>query len=189
MRLEQAIRPFVNAPRADEAATRERCRRDATDARPARMHAFVPGAVGAVFRYGGRGAARETLREGELLRIEVEQFARRHRAAEVPGDAGGVIPPDVHQAVRRDAHARGDFNGQCVGGEHILAGGIDMFAHAQRAGKRAATGMHDCARMRVVVIESMRENAVQQHRIAQRQFHAHADNGILASLGNTEQSG
>ena len=48
VRAEQPVRAFVNAPRADKAAARERGGGDAADPGPARMHALVPCAVGAV---------------------------------------------------------------------------------------------------------------------------------------------
>jgi hypothetical protein len=72
VRTKQAVRAFVNATRADEAAARERGCGYAAHTRPSPVHTLVPGAVSAMFGHRRRRAAGESLRKHQFLRAEVE---------------------------------------------------------------------------------------------------------------------
>jgi hypothetical protein len=56
---------------------------------------------------------------------------------------------------------------QHVGCNEIGARGIHFFTDAERTRERTAARVHDRSRVRIVVIEPMREDAVEQHGVTQ----------------------
>ena len=188
VRAEQAVRAFVDFSGADETAAREARRRDAAHARPPGMHALVPCAVGAVLGQRRCSAAGKPLRHDHLLRVKVEEPPCHHHAAEMAGDAGRLKARSVHHALGRDANACGDFDTEDVGRQQVATARAHVLTEPKRARKGTAGGMHDRARMRVVVVQSVGENAIEQHRVAQRQPDRHADHRLAAILGNALQT-
>jgi len=93
----------------------------------------------------------------------------------MPGDASGVVTRLEQGAVGRDAEAGRDFDCDQVGGEQILAAAIEKFGEAQRTREGGGARMYRPAWMRIVVIEPVREYAVHDHGVFQRQSGAHAD--------------
>jgi hypothetical protein len=81
-----------------------------------------------------------------------------------------------------DPDTRRDIDAECVRGDELRAARADFLGEPERTGKSAAARVHDRTGMRVVVIEAVREDTVQQHRVAQRQPDRHADHGVSAGL-------
>ena len=187
--LEQAEAPLVGAHRALEAVRREARRRQSAGGRPARMETLGPGAVLEELHAAGGHAEREALGVGQRARVVVLKVARGQRRAEHADDACGMEADLLPPAPRVLADARIGLHGEQVGAERARAARAGLPAGREHHRQRARGGVHDARRVRVVVIEAVDQDAVQQRRVAQRPAFAHADQHVFAAAGERADAG
>ena len=107
----------------------------------------------------------------------------------MPHDSSGVKADLVHRAVRGEAETRRDLDAERVREEKIAAIAVDMLAHRQHTRKCTRARMHRTDGMRVVVIETVREHAVHQRGVLERQSLRHADHSAARAVGERAETG
>jgi hypothetical protein len=85
----------------------------------------------------------------------------------------------VKRAFGRRCDAYDVFDAEYVGSQQVAPWPIELFTNAQRAYQCRHRRMQDSAQMRIIVVESVDQHAVHQHRIAQRQPFGHADDRAI----------
>src|SRR5262245_42461151 len=90
MRFEQPEAALVSPGRAQEPASRERCRGDASDASPTRMEALGPSSLLQKDLHAARCRRSDALRAHKRVAIETKQTSRHQGSAEMGDDAGGM---------------------------------------------------------------------------------------------------
>src|SRR5262249_46004785 len=110
---------------------------------------------------GGLGAG-DAERPDHLLLVQAQQLTGRRRGAENPGGAGDVPADVVMRGVDRVADAALGFYAEDEGVQEVAAADRTMLGQSEdRRGDRAGR-MDDGFQMRVVEVEDMAGNAVEQ---------------------------
>ena len=168
MRLEQSEPALVDPFRRLEPVLRQARRSDRADRGPPRMEPFGPGAGFQKYLDSRGRAARNALRSHELRLVQSVEPPDSQRRREMRDDPGGVKADVVESAIYRCTKTNAAFHPHDIGGEKILAGGVDAFGDAENGGKTGRGRMQQAGHVRVVEIETMDEHAIHQRGIAQR---------------------
>ena len=161
---EQAVSAFEDRARSGHAGPRQPCRMKAAVRAPAGVHRLYGRALADELEQAGRHAAGEPERVDELALVELEQQARGDRGAERRGDARGVEPLGMKAAARGQSHPHRALEAEDDGPEQLRAGGAGPFGGGQARGNHRRARMQDRARMGVVIVLGMREEAVDEGR-------------------------
>ena len=143
------------------------------------MEALGPGAVGEEFEAAGGGAEREPLRMNERGSAEAGELSGGDRAAEDAGDAGRMESDLVEPALGDHPDTGRHLDAGDEGREKIATRGAGFGADGKHGRQQARAHVHDAGDMRVVVVEAMDEDAVDQRRVAGAEPQAGADDGAL----------
>ena len=112
---------------------------------------------------------RDALRVGEPFRVEPEQLAAGERRRERADEAGGMEAALVEAALRHLRESRAALEAGDERRQHRRAAVAAARREIQRGGQDPDRQVDHARHVRVVVVEAVREHAVEQHRVAQRQ--------------------
>ena len=172
---EQSETTFVGLLGTDEALPGERNCGNGGGTRESRVHPFCPRAILHRLHVPRHRAERDTLRERKLSHVDVHESARRKRARKRAHDAGRVKSGTQETAPPGCTESRATFKPDDTGCDRFRTGCVPKQPNAEHCRHYTRRQMDGAGQIGIVVIESMDEHCVHQHRIPQRQCGRHAD--------------
>ena len=157
--------------------------------RPARMHALGPGAVLQELEAARGHGERDALRHHQALGTEPHQRAGSERAAEHADQSGRVEADLVERPAADGGQARCRFHAGDIGGEQVGAGGTLHVGGRQHRRPNAGGGMDDPAGVRVVEVEAVHQDAVEQRGVPRRQAQRQTDHGNIPRPAQSRDRG
>lgn len=175
----QAKAPLIRLRRATESRTGQCRGGQPADAGPARVHALGPGAVAQKLHAARRHRQHHALRVLEGGQVQPHQLAGRQRAPKSPDQPGRVKSHIMETTPSRRTQARSNLNRQHVSCDHLGPRRMPLRRQTQRQRESAGAGMRDRAGVGVVEVQPVDQDAIYQHRIAQRQGCKGAHDGAV----------
>ncbi len=133
----------------------------------------------AVLLHAGRLGGANAHRAGELLRIESDQLAGRHRCRN-GAERAGEVPPAFVMAGRREAAANAGLEPRRIGKHQISPAHACALGKCEQCGQNWRARMqNDAAHVRIIEIKHMAHLAVGKRRIGEPKLEVSAQHGRL----------